>query len=152
MKSLRETYLLTGVNLECVPGSRGWTMMNHKRTAQPVSMGPVLQKVVVVSRHQEMNEVLESVLDAGHYDVIFVESTAHAYSQVKRVAPDLVIVCLDIDDLDGFRVLSMLKLDSATRRIPVVTCTIGGVAADPANDAEEPGEDAFAQQSAVSLN
>ena len=111
-------------------------MMNHKRNAQPIAMGPVLQKVVVVSRHQEMNEVLESVLDAGHYDVVFVESTAHAYSQVKRVAPDLVIVCLDIDDLDGFRVLSMLKLDSATRRIPVVTCTIGGAVADPTNDSE----------------
>jgi CheY-like chemotaxis protein len=127
-------------------------MMNHKRTAQPISVGPVLQKVVVVSRHEQMNEVLESVLDAGHYDVVFVESAGHAYSQVKRVAPDLVIVCLDIDDLDGFRVLSMLKLDSATRRIPVVTCTTGGTPEDSADDSEEPDEDAFAQPSPVSLN
>ena len=127
-------------------------MMNHAKTAQPVSMGPVLQKVVVVSKHRQMNEVLETVLDAGHYDVVFVESTAHAYSQVKRVAPDLIIVCLDIDDLDGFRVLSMLKLDSATRTIPVVTCTTERATGDPADDAEEPDEDAFRQPPAVSLN
>ncbi len=127
-------------------------MMHHIKTAQPISTGPVLQKVVVVSKHQQMSEVLETVLDAGHYDVVFVQSTVHAYSQVKLVAPDLVIVCLDIDDLDGFRVLSMLKLDSATRTIPVVTCTTERATGDPANDAEEPDEDAFTQPPAVSLN
>jgi CheY-like chemotaxis protein len=127
-------------------------MMNHIRNTQPVSTGPVLQKVVVVSKHEQMNEVLETVLDAGHYHVIFVESTAHAYSQVRRVAPDLVIVCLDIDEEDGFRVLSMLKLDSVTRTIPVVTCTIQHATGEPADDPGEPDEGAFAQPSAVSLN
>jgi hypothetical protein len=28
-----------------------------------------------------------------------------------------------IDDPEGFRVLSMLKLDEETRRIPILTCT-----------------------------
>jgi CheY-like chemotaxis protein len=127
-------------------------MTNHARTVQPISVRPVLQKVVVVSKHQQMNEVLETVLDAGHYDVIFVGSTADAYSQVKRVAPDLVIVCLDIDEEDGFQVLSMLKLDRATRTIPVVTCTTERAVGDPADDAGESDEDIFAQPSAASLN
>ena len=41
---------------------------------------------------------LENVLEAGHYDVVFVESSAHAYSQIKRVQPNLVILCVRIDD------------------------------------------------------
>jgi CheY-like chemotaxis protein len=127
-------------------------MMNHTMNAQPISKGPVLQKVVVVSKHEQMNEVLETVLDAGHYDVVFVESTAHAYSQVRRLAPDLVIVCLDMDEEDGFRVLSMLKLDSATRAIPVVTCTTQDATGEPADDSGEFGEAAFTQPPAVSLN
>jgi len=81
------------------------------------------QKVVIVNGSNEMLEMLETVLDAGHYDVVFVESNAHAYSQIKRVQPNLVILCVRIDDMDGFQVLSMLKLDEETRSIPVLTYT-----------------------------
>jgi CheY-like chemotaxis protein len=54
---------------------------------------------------------------------VFVESSSHAYSQIKRVQPNLVILCVRIENLDGFQVLSMLKLDENTRRIPVLTYT-----------------------------
>jgi CheY-like chemotaxis protein len=39
------------------------------------------------------------------------------------MTPRLIVVRLDVDDLDGFHVLSMLKLDEDTRHIPVVTWT-----------------------------
>src|SRR2546426_4105126 len=81
------------------------------------------QKVVIVNGNAEILELLETVLDAGHYDVVFVESNAHAYSQIKRVQPNLVILCVRIDDMEGFQVLSMLKLDDETREIPVLTYT-----------------------------
>lgn len=79
------------------------------------------QKVVIVNGTPGILELLDTVLEAGHYDVVFVESNAHAYSQIKRVQPDLVILCVRIDDMDGFQVLSMLKLDEETRAIPVLT-------------------------------
>ena len=81
------------------------------------------QKVVIVNGSTDMLTLLETVLDAGHYDVVFVESNEHAYSHIKRVQPNLVILCMRIEDRDGFQVLSMLKLDDETRRIPVVTYT-----------------------------
>lgn len=81
------------------------------------------QKVVIVNGSNEILELLETVLDAGHYDVVFVEATEHAYSQIKRVQPNLVILCVHIQDVDAFQVLSMLKLDEETRRIPVLTYT-----------------------------
>jgi PleD family two-component response regulator len=79
------------------------------------------QKVVIINGSTEILELLETVLDAGHYDVIFVESSAHAYSQIKRVQPELVILCVGMDDAAGLQVLSMLKLDADTSRIPVLT-------------------------------
>lgn len=81
------------------------------------------QKVVIVNGSSAILDLLETVLDAGHYDVVFVESSAHAYSQIKRVQPDLVILCVRIEDPEGFQVLSMLKLDENTRTIPVLTYT-----------------------------
>jgi two-component system, cell cycle response regulator DivK len=81
------------------------------------------QKVLIVNGSSDVLEVLEPVLEAGNYDVVFVESSGHAYSQIRRVQPDLVILCVQMDDVEGLHVLSMLKLDSETRNIPVVTYT-----------------------------
>jgi CheY-like chemotaxis protein len=86
------------------------------------SVAPV-QKVVVVNGNTEVLGMLETVLDAGRYDMVFVESGEHAYSQIKKVLPNLVILCTRVEHLDGFQLLTMLKLDSQTRDIPVLTCT-----------------------------
>ena len=82
-----------------------------------------VQKVVVVDGNAEVLGMLESVLDAGRYDMVFVESSDHAYSQIKKVLPNLVIVCPRIEQLESFQLLTMLKLDSETRDIHVLTYT-----------------------------
>lgn len=70
--------------------------------------------------------VLDTAAELGNeYDVIVVESLARAYSQIKRIVPSLIIACVAIDDPDGCQVLSMLHLDSATSRIPVVVYATG---------------------------
>lgn len=111
------------------------------------------QKVVIVDGSAEILELLETVLDAGHYDVVFVESSQHAYSQIKRVQPNLVILCVRIDDLDGFQVLSMLKLDDATRDIPVLTYTTEYEGQESNDETPEPSESAlFTPTPAVRMN
>ena len=81
------------------------------------------RKVVIINGRTDILEFVETALDGGSYDVVFVESHAHAYSQIKRVQPNLVILCVGLDDMNGFQVLSMLKLDEDTRGIPVLTYT-----------------------------
>lgn len=87
-----------------------------------ITAAPV-QKVVVVNGTGEILGMLETVLEAGRYDMVFVESGDRAYSQIKKIRPNLVILCARIESLDGFQLLSMLKLDPETRDIPVVTYT-----------------------------
>ena len=82
-----------------------------------------VQKVVVVNGNTEVLGMLESVLDAGRYDMVFVEPGDRAYSQIRKVIPDLVILCTRIEELDGFQLLTMLKLDPETSEIPVLTYT-----------------------------
>jgi PleD family two-component response regulator len=98
-------------------------MLNRVSEIAGLRAGRATQKVVVVNGSQEILELLESVLDAGHYDVVFVTEVEHAYSQIKQNRPNLVILCLGIDDPIGFQVLSMLKLDEETENIPVLTYT-----------------------------
>jgi PleD family two-component response regulator len=110
------------------------------------------QKVVIVNGGNEVPELLDTVLDAGSYDVVFVEAIAHAYSQIKRVQPQLVILCVHMDDVEGFRVLSMLKLDAETRSIPVMTYTIEN-GNEPEDEEFEPADDEmFAPKPALQMH
>jgi PleD family two-component response regulator len=107
---------------------------------QHADAGTIAQKVVIVNGSPENLEMLETVLDAGHYDVVFVESSEHAYSQVKRVQPNLVILCVRIEDGEGLQVLSMLKLDEETRGIPILTYTTEGECEESDERYAEPSE------------
>jgi PleD family two-component response regulator len=110
-----------------------------ERPTDNIVMMPAVQKVVIINGNAAILDMVETALDAGHYDVVFVESSRHAYSQIKRVQPNLVILCLNVDDMDGFQVLSMLKLDDDTRLIPVLTYTTQQET-EPDEESEEPSE------------
>jgi CheY-like chemotaxis protein len=129
-------------------------MMTTFQPSIPLTGKTASQQVVVVSKQSQLNGLLETVLDAGQYDVVFVESTEHAYSHIKRLTPHLIIVCLDIDDIDGFQVLSMLKLDKETRSIPVVTCTVSSEDDDRGSETFERNDDydVFSQAPAMCMN
>ena len=109
-------------------------------------------KVVIVNGSPDTLQLFEMVLDAGHYDVVFVESSEHAYSQIKRVLPNLVILCVQIDEVEGFQVLSMLKLDEATRCIPVLTYTADNNGPEDEDDNPETPEVEFLTKSAEYMN
>jgi PleD family two-component response regulator len=127
--------------------------MTNATTVLKAATHTTTQKVVIINGSAEILELLETVLDAGHYDVVFVESSAHAYSQIKRVQPDLVILCDRMEDGDGLQVLSKLKLDDSTRAIPVLTYTTEGDAEELADDAPEPSDsEMFAPKPAVWMN
>src|SRR5262249_41547879 len=102
-------------------------------------------KVVIVNGSPEMLGLLENVLDAGHYDLVFIESNEHAYSQIRKTKPNLVILCMRLDDMHGFQILSMLKLDDETREIPVLTYTMTVDETQPdEEEAAPPDEQIFA--------
>jgi hypothetical protein len=103
-----------------------------------------LATMVVVTRHPHIS-IIDTVQDAGEFDIVFIESVDRAYSCIKRVAPQLVIICLEVDDPNGFQLLTMLALDGDTAAIPVRTYVLspapkgvdsGNVPADRSEAAE----------------
>jgi CheY-like chemotaxis protein len=111
-----------------------------ERKAGTGALTQAVQNVVIVNGNAAVLDMVETALDAGHYDVVFVENSRHAYSQIKRVLPNLVILCLHVDDMDGFQVLSMLKLDEDTRSIPVLTYTTQVEQPSDEEEADEPSD------------
>jgi DNA-binding response OmpR family regulator len=68
-------------------------------------------------------ESLERMFERGRYDVMFPESFGHAYTDIKRLRPQRVILCTTLEDADLLLLLTMLRLDPATCDIPVLAVT-----------------------------
>ena len=83
----------------------------------PIGRTHALRTVFVVG--QPGQQVPESAFDTVEYDVVVLEPVTHAYAQVRRVKPALIVMCLSLDDLDCFQLLTMLRLDRETASIPI---------------------------------
>jgi hypothetical protein len=86
------------------------------------------------------------------YDVVFVESIAHSYSCITRVAPDLVIISSEVDDAATCQLLSMLRVDRRSAGIPVFTCPTSRDQNDPDDDFADLDEDTATPSVAASMN
>jgi DNA-binding NarL/FixJ family response regulator len=80
--------------------------------------------VVAVSNDALRPELLDRLfVEDNDYDVIVVESIERAYSRIRQVQPNAVVVFMDIDDVDACQLLSMLHIDHELRGVSVVSCT-----------------------------
>jgi PleD family two-component response regulator len=93
------------------------------------------ETIAVVDANADVLAFLESAL-AGHcYNVLLLESCAHAHAEIKRLRPSVVVLCTSFDMLAACQLLTMLSLDKETREVPVVTLAIQ----DDANDEDADG-------------
>ena len=65
--------------------------------------------------------VVEPVLEGRAYDVEFVAADDEPYATIAALRPDLVVVSLALDEIAGFQLLTMLRLDPETASIPVLS-------------------------------
>lgn len=79
------------------------------------------QLAVFVGGGSDALAVVEPVLDGRSYDVEFVDEDDEPYATISALKPDLVVVSLALDELAGFQLLTMLRLDPATASIPVLS-------------------------------
>ncbi len=80
-------------------------------------------RVMVVGGGPHVLPRVEPLLPPGAYEVEFVGLDEEPYGCILDDAPDLLVVCLRIEDTASFAFLSMLQCDPATRRLPVLTYT-----------------------------
>lgn len=114
-------------------------MNTGQHTVNRPSLGAP-RRVIVVDGSPDVLELLESALEGGQYNLMFAEAGHHAYSIIKREQPDLIVLTVQIDAIEGFQLLSMLKLDEETRDIPIVTLTADVDTSEELEDDEEEDE------------
>jgi DNA-binding response OmpR family regulator len=93
--------------------------------------------VALVTPSPEL-EGLDTLLTAGEYDLLVIDSMDRAYSEIRELQPDVVVLGLEFDERAACQLLSMLKLDTATSHIPVLTSPGPAVASLLDRDLQSP--------------
>jgi CheY-like chemotaxis protein len=86
--------------------------------------GREIRKVLVVDDDPEVLRLVQKILEpTGNYKTILAKGGQQSLVAMKADRPDIVLLDLVMDDLDGFQVLETMQADADLREIPVILVT-----------------------------
>lgn len=77
-------------------------------------------RVLVVDDEEDVINVLRLVLSKSGYDVLTAPSGMEGLMLAQSERPDAILLDIMMKEMDGWEVLKLLKLDDATRQMPVI--------------------------------
>ena len=84
---------------------------------------PTRPRVLLIDDDRALHDLVDHYLDAEHYAVDHAFSGQEGISRVHECPPDLILLDLMMEGMDGFEVATSLRADEATARIPIVVLT-----------------------------
>lgn len=84
------------------------------------------KKIIVIDDETEILLVVQSRLKANGYDVVTCENGVEGLQKIQEDHPNLILLDITMPGMDGFQVLSQLKKDPETSKIPVIMLTARG--------------------------
>ena len=76
--------------------------------------------ILTVDDENRVLELIKDILSVNGYSVIMASSGKEAITKAKKHGPDLIIMDIMMPDLDGAKVVKLLKEDSKTGDIPIL--------------------------------
>ena len=77
-------------------------------------------RILIVDDESQLSQMMADLLTNAGYETRTANSGRDALAQVQADRPDLVLLDVDMPELDGFEVATMLKSDPATATIPLI--------------------------------
>lgn len=90
----------------------------------------MIKRILVVDDRNELLHLMRRVLEDEQYQVSILQDGRDAFTQVKSMLPDLLILDLKLGDMSGQEVLKQVKNDPATADVPVIVYTAAVLEAD----------------------
>ncbi|MFZ0487411.1 MAG: response regulator [Arenicellales bacterium] len=79
-----------------------------------------VKSILVVADAQTDRARLERIVSKAGYTIIRTSSGAEALASVVEEKPDLVLLDVVMDEMDGFRICRELSVNPDTRDIPII--------------------------------
>ena len=82
-----------------------------------------VNKIMVVDDDPEMVAMVRDILEQNEYNVRCALSGPQLFNGLEEQLPDLILLDLVMDQMDGLEILARLKGDRETSSIPVILVT-----------------------------
>jgi len=87
-------------------------------------------KILIVEDEGDIAELIRYNVERAGFEARVVCDGHQALQQIRRAAPDLLVLDLMLPGMDGLDVCRRLRADSATRGLPIIMVTAKGEEAD----------------------
>lgn len=78
------------------------------------------KRVLVVDDEKDVCETISLMLEGAGHETLIAANGEDALKMATDEKPDLVLLDILLPGIDGFEVLSKLKVDTETQRIPII--------------------------------
>jgi len=89
-----------------------------------------MPKILLVEDNEMNRDMLSRRLTRGGYEVITAVDGRHGIATARSEGPDLILMDMSLPEIDGWEATRLLKLDEATRHIPVIALTAHAMVSD----------------------
>ena len=79
--------------------------------------------MLVVDDEADVRALMQTVLERNGFDVIAVDGGSDALAYLAQDTPSLILLDLDMDDMNGWEVLTMLRRHPSFGKFKVVVVT-----------------------------
>lgn len=83
-------------------------------------------KILVIDDSPTVTAISRCTLENAQYEVITAINGSEGLAKARNEKPDLIVLDIILPDLDGYKVLELLKGDPQTKSIPVLVYTALG--------------------------
>ena len=100
------------------------TRISSSSVVAPASRGG--RTILLVEDEEPLRRMLRELLEREGYNVAEAGDGVTALDEIDRIAPDVIVLDLNLPRLDGYGVLSHLRARPQTAGIPVIVLTAQG--------------------------
>ena len=105
----------------------------------------IFQDILLVDDTLANLKVLSETLTSNGYEVRAVKSGKTALTAIKTMPPSLILLDINMPDMNGYQVCQALKMEQATRDIPIIFLTASNEAKDKVKAFASGGADYIAK-------
>ena len=111
-----------GLHLEVL--GRLLAELKPRLRALPAGHADAPKTILVVDDDANIRKLLRDEFESEQYDVREASNGREALELVKQVKPDLLVLDVQMPEMNGLEVASILKSDPETKRLPIVIVSI----------------------------